>query len=270
MALLLNSHRFGGTVSYDADAVAYFTAMSVAPDTARKAVINTLVLSLKTGATSGSNIWAKLDALWLLAAHDEQAGKLNAVTPASFTITTGGGAPSFTTDRGFTTDGVDDYLNTNLNVSTQATKFLQNSAAHGVWVRSTGQHANSGWGEFDGTDGAMINPRNPSNGMFFRTNQGASVSQASGTTASSAGFWAGNRSASNATQAYKNGAALTITNATTASTTKNSLTMKIGTANASTYAALEASAAFVGGSLTAAEHLDLYNALAAYMTAIGA
>ena len=55
--------------------------MSVQPTNARKALIDALITSLKS-----AGVWAKLDVLWIPAAHDSQAGRLNWKSPGTFTL----------------------------------------------------------------------------------------------------------------------------------------------------------------------------------------
>ena len=59
---------------YTPQAKALFAAMSAKPTPTRMNLYNGLILSLRT-----SGLWANLDALYLMAAHDEQAGRLNIV-----------------------------------------------------------------------------------------------------------------------------------------------------------------------------------------------
>jgi hypothetical protein len=64
-------------LSYLAETDALVARMSVAPSTARKDAIDRYIGKLKAGAISGSDIWAKVAGLYLLAAHDAQAAQLN-------------------------------------------------------------------------------------------------------------------------------------------------------------------------------------------------
>jgi len=69
--------------------------MSVAPSAARQLVIDALIRQLKD-----AGVWAKLDVLYVIAAHDIQAGRVNWKNPGTFTATEVS-APTFTTDRGY-------------------------------------------------------------------------------------------------------------------------------------------------------------------------
>jgi hypothetical protein len=112
------------TISLDTTASTIIDAFTTEPAVERKLAINDLIVRLK-----GTTIWAKLDALYLLAAHESAAALVNWKNPGTYDLTLHGTtAPSFVTDSGFVTDGVDNYLNTNFNPSTAGGSFAQNSA----------------------------------------------------------------------------------------------------------------------------------------------
>lgn len=91
-------HGPGGP-SFETEAQTLFAAMSVEPDAARKTLINDLIAGLKA-----DGIWAELDLLYVKAAHDAQAGRLNWKNPGTFDLIEVN-SPAFHTDRGYTGDG---------------------------------------------------------------------------------------------------------------------------------------------------------------------
>src|SRR5215213_2374639 len=104
---LVNPYILG--VAYEAETTAIVAAMTSAPDATRQGQINTLVAALKT-----AGVWTKMDVLYILAAHHEQAGRVNWKNPGTLTaslIST----PTFTTDRGYTSNGTSTSLNTGYN-----------------------------------------------------------------------------------------------------------------------------------------------------------
>lgn len=123
---------------YEAEAVTLFAAMSGQPTSARKTVINTLIKSLKT-----ASIWTDLDLLYVHAAHDVQAAKLNWVSPATFVPVTVAGGPTFVADRGFTSNAVDTALDTQWTPSTHAVKYTLNDASAWVFVRAGASDTNA-------------------------------------------------------------------------------------------------------------------------------
>lgn len=246
--------------SYEAESETYFAAMSVAPDDTRKGHIDDLVAGLKA-----DGVWSKLDHLLLLAAHDAQAARLNVKNPAQ--SATAVNSPTFTTDRGYTTNGTNSEIDTGFNTST-GTNFAQNSAYFGVYIRSAdAASGNSSAGWFDGTDGVTLNVRDASNKLVGRANQATSMVSVS-TVATTAGLSAVVRSASNSMGVRRNGAS--IDGAATASTALNNTTLRLGRSSSTGYRSHEFSASAAGGYLTTTEETALYNRLQTYLTAVGA
>ena len=214
-------------------------------------------------------IWAKLDAFYVFrGAATVDAAKVNLKNPGTYDITFTG-APFFSTADGITVDGVDDVLDTNFNPSTAVgAHFGRNDASFGYWTDVPGQMLAAGtpMGGFN-TNGNVLMGRNSSNGFTFRINQTASSSLAGITDHS--GLSAADRSDGNTTRALKNGVALTVTsNANQASTALLNTTIKLGTSSGSTFACFTPTCAFIGGSLTADQHAELYAALAEYFAAL--
>jgi len=253
----------GGGSPYTPEANAYFAAMTVQPDAARKGLLNTLIASLVSGG-----VWAKLDWLTIHAAHDEQAGRVNMVTPAQVALV--GVAPTFTTDRGYTGNGTTQYLNTNWNSSTAGGHFTQNDCHMGVWL---GTDVSSGT-QFDvGHSTAAICGRNAGNAPI----QAQSTTNTNvGGTVTSVGHQQWSRTGATAGATYKNGVAGT-TIVTTSAALRNAVFLicannssSTGTVTPVNYSTRRNQAVHWGSALTAGESLALYNALATYMAAIGA
>lgn len=111
----------------DPATVAYASAMSVAPTAARVSLIDAFVRAMKAGG-----LWTRLDLLYLLAAHDEQAARLNLMAPGAHTCTAVN-SPSFLADQGFAGDGSTSCLSTGLNPALGGTRFSVNDATLFVW-----------------------------------------------------------------------------------------------------------------------------------------
>lgn len=84
----------GAGGSNEAETDALIAQMTVAPDATREGLINDLIAGLKA-----DGVWSKLDVFYMPAAHDEQAGLLNWVTPGTYTASLAAG--SITIDSGF-------------------------------------------------------------------------------------------------------------------------------------------------------------------------
>jgi hypothetical protein len=251
--------------AYKAESRALFDQMTVKPDSSRKKKIDRLIRALM-----GDGLWSKLDVLYVFAAHDEQAGRLNWKAPGTLTATAVN-SPTFTADQGFAGNGTTSYLgDTTFNPATNGVNYTQDSASWGVWSRTSGQMASSSSGWFDGTDGTTIMPRSAADAFNFRINQAAG-SATDATVLTGAGLFVANRSASNATQAYANGVAKTVSSIPNqASTALNSAAMRFGSSSAAGFSALQHAAGFAGGSLSAGEQTTLYSILLTYMQGVGA
>jgi hypothetical protein len=239
--------------------------MSTRPTPGRLALIDDTICALK-----GAGIWAKLDVLWMMAAHDAQAARLNWKAPASFALTAVN-SPTFTADQGYAGNGTTSYLNTGWNPSVNAVNYTRNSAMLATRSRTSGT-TNSPMGQFTSGNGTTFRHRSTTDTMDFRINQ-TNACSISGVT-SGVLFGAGNRSGSNALQGYIDGVAQTISGSTEASTAINNNSIFIGAFNdvgvpnslhTRQYASL-----FIGASLTAAEHQALAAIERQYMSATGA
>jgi hypothetical protein len=143
--------------SYDPAALTYFAAMTVQPDAPRKALINTLIVGLKA-----DGVWTKLDWLVLLASHDTQASLLNAKAPAK--ILSAVSSPTFTTDRGWTGDGVGAYLLFPELFNAAGNGFTQDSATIGEWCNLQGAGGGLNQYHFGNTNGTNPSTRIASRG----------------------------------------------------------------------------------------------------------
>jgi hypothetical protein len=221
----LNPAAGGG---FTPEAETLFAAMSPAPDNARKIVINNLIVSL-----INDGIWSKLDVLWVMAAHDAQAARLNWKTPASFALTAVN-SPTFTTDRGYAGNGSTSSLNTGWNPATNGSQYTLNSAALGFWVNAGTDTADStgisGGAIITGSEVAFICPRGSADRMRGRMNQSAAtIDFGASNIGTRIGLSVLNRSSSSLTTAYRNGLSVG-TDAATSSAVP-SLAMYVGATN---------------------------------------
>lgn len=120
----------GSYTVVNAETTTLLAAMSVQPDQRRTAIIDTFI-----GALKAAGVWSKIDAMWVAAAHDEQAGRLNWKSPGSFTLTAVN-TPTFTTDRGFNGNGSTSYLDTGWDRSTDGVQYTRDDA-HGSLYQLT-------------------------------------------------------------------------------------------------------------------------------------
>lgn len=257
ISLALTSLRGGSAASYSAEAAALFAAMSVQPDATRKGLIDDLITGLKT-----DSVWNSLSYLWVMQGGDAADARLDWKNPGSNTLTYGGtmGAGDFTTDRGFTGDAVDKHLDTGINDNTSLTL---DSLSAGVWVNLAGAAAGFTLGTTSGSSTIRINPRNASNVLSVRVHSSTGVTTS---VADRLKLSAINRPDAANVALYRNGSSLsTPANASTAKTNANITLLRDST----TYASDRIIAAFLGTTIDATGHSNLYTRLNTFLTAIG-
>lgn len=208
-----------------------------------------------------STAWAKLDAFYVMVGSDRLVNRKN---PGTYDLTLTGAA--YVDGVGIVTDGVDDYINTNMNPATAGGNFTQNAASFGYWVRGS-HHVSVGtpMGQFS-TNGSTLNGRSSvsgTNNTSYRINQTSATLQGATPVTDHVGLTSCNRTNSTTTEMYKNGVSITGGTDQT-STALTSVTFKFGTANVSTFTNQAFGAGFIGGNLTAGEHLEIHNALATF------
>lgn len=249
--------RIGHRRAYDPAARALFASFSSEPNAARKTLISDTIISLRY-----ADLWRKIEYLQIYAAHDTNGALKNWKNPGTGDATLVN-APTFAADRGYTTDGSTNYVETNFNFST-ATLYTQNSAHWGFWSRTSGQQTNAtGW--YDGTDGTTINPRAATDQSSHRVNQATATIVAN---TDGSGLFIVDRSSTSAHVLTRNG--VSIASGTASSTARNNATPSLGRLTAIAFCAREWSMSFGGLHLTGPEHVLLYNILNRYMVAVGA
>lgn len=247
----------GGGALYDPDASSLFNRFTTPPSVQRKQLISDTIKAVKT-----AGVWTKLDALYLMAAADEQAARQNWITD-QFNLTASN-SPTFTADRGFAGDGSSSFLDSGFNPATAVSpKFTLNSAVLGIFSRSNINNATY----YDvGNAGARFNVRSAT-GSTMRGNINDALVTNFGANGTSVGLFAINRSGSNARQGYWNGAAHGgDTQVSTAVTSANMQFLR-GSTN---YSTRQLAVGFIGASLTAGEHAAFHTALLTYLQTIGA
>jgi len=259
----LSRYTAAGGVGYSAEATAYFAAMSVAPDDTRKGLLNTLIAALMT-----AGVWTKLDALYIMAAHDAQAARVNAANPAS--VATVSGSEVFLADRGYKGDASASYIDTGWNPTTASSpKWVRNDAHMGIWCNQANTTAAADMGQ---TLHASI-AANYFGQFRYYTQAGSASGPSNSPGAASHFMWS--RTASANTDAYRAGVYVAsvahvsqaLVNANFLINASNSSTT--GTITPANYSANRLAVVHWGSKLTSGEVTALYNALNTYLTAVG-
>lgn len=255
-ALSLTVTEAGSGYSYNnTEAETFVNAMTVEPDDTRKGLIDDFIGGLKT-----DGIYTKLGFLYILAAHDEQAARLNVLNPASNALT---GSPTFTTDRGFTSDGTN-VLDTGM-AETAVPGMTETSATIGIWINSTDGTAGNVIGAAANT---RLNPRAGSGNVAGRCFSGQTSNDL--TVANRLGLSVTSRTGTDMTCGRNAGTDSTATTASTSVSPGSDTFVILGT-NGTPHTGTDRAALAHGGPyLTQTERQNLHTRVNTLLTAIGA
>lgn len=233
-------------------------AMSTPPTAARKSLIDSTIRKLIV-----SGVWAKCDIIYFLAASDSQAARLNWKSPLTNTLAVIG-APTFTTNRGYTGDGVSALLTAPYNNSL----LTQNNAhvsAFGLTNSTLGVN-----------DFSLTNVT-PAQRAAVRTRSGtvggaivSSTTSIGAVTSTDAipRMLAANRTVSTNFDVYSNGAFsnnVVNTSAATVITAAHFLGNGVGA-----FSSRQIAGGTAGAALTAEQHASLYSIYFTYLRSVGA
>lgn len=250
----------GSGVAYEAEATALFARMTIQPDATRKGQINTLVLAMKTGG-----IWAKLDAFYVMAAHDAQAARQNWI--ADLFNLTAVSSPSFTADRGFTGNGTTSYLSTSYDPALVGGHLKTNDHDFGIWLL-----ARDILSAVDiGNALLSINPRGLPDGVIGARSSSATSISAVTTGSTGVGLTSVRRTASDQFGIYRNGALFeNITGASTALTSSELFLLGRNNGGLVSPSTGQIAVAYGGAAFTDAELTSFHSAIQTYLQQVGA
>lgn len=260
--------NMGGGGAYNGflpESVALFNRMSPAPSPSRQILIDATIQQF-----IAAGIWARLDALWFMAAASSQAAGLNWLS-SSFTLTAVS-SPTFTTDRGYTGDGVAAYLDTGFTPSTAGGKYTQNDMVAGVFARSAGTTGIWLGGQAtSSTQWTQIQDIGADIG--YRVNAGTA---ATATGAKTAGLGAAQRTSSTAVAYYKDGASISTGSVASDGVPDRPIFLLCRnrasgpSPDPANFTNAQLSVGFFGGALTAAQHAAFNTIVTSYLTGVGA
>lgn len=245
-------------ISYSSEATALFARMSSQPNSARKTIIDNLVVSLIS-----AGVWAKLDALYLFAASDSQAALLNWVS-TNYNATAQN-SPTFTADRGFTGDGLSSYISSNFNPATASSpKFVQDSAHVAAYSRTSGAVAQAADIGQEGSGNVRVAFRLTADATNVRLN---SASGASGINSDGSGNFIANRASASSQALYRNSVSIGSSTDTSSSVVSSNVTFL---RRYTYYSTRQLASASIGSALSSDERAAYDAAIQNYMTAVGA
>lgn len=256
------ARRMSSGGGYVSEARDLFSAMTVAPGAERKGLIDRTIRTLIR-----EGIWGRLDVLWVLAAHDSQAGMLNWKAPGAFTLANGGTAPTFATDRGFTGNGTDGRLVPTWVPNTNGVNYVQDDASLWLWSRTTTGSNSADMGTVGAAAGPSLLCRSSTDLIITRLN-GGSTASSSTTISDGSGLIGASRASSSEVKFWRNGAQVGGAVAL-ASTGRGAVQVWACGANATNFSARQQAMAAIGGSLTGLESA-FYQSMLPYMQEVGA
>lgn len=266
--MLASAGRVPVLRTYTKEARALFTQMTVQPSEPLKELYDRFIRELLAGG-----VWPLLDVAWFVAAHDSQAATLNMKAPGTFTLTAVN-SPTFTAYRGYAGNGTTSYLNTGWDVATNGVNTVLDSASIGAYLNAgtdTGATLSS-IGSRNASVGLILLPRSTVDAIRGRVHITANVDIAAGAITTRLGLSVLDRSASNLTTAYRNGASVGTAADVSSATASTDIYICCNNQNGTPLLFLDnpVAFAFVGASLGATKELLLYNALIYFLRAIGA
>lgn len=243
------------SVQYTLKARTLFKSMTVKPTKSKKKKINKFFKSTSS---------LPLLTLWVFNSQTEQQATLNWITPTSY-VATFGGSYTYIANQGITGNASNAYINTGFSPNSNgAGIFTQNSGSHGVWVNTELTENNIVAGLTSAAASTDIFPRYTGNICYMYAN---SASGAGISNSSSIGYFAVDRNNSANEQYYVRGASLgTQTAASATIPTGNDHVLcrwNAAAGSRSLYSAHQVSARWYAGTMTAAQHAQLNNALTA-------
>jgi len=228
--------------------------------TERKRLIADFIHALKD-----TSFWAKVDALYLLAAPDQASALINWKTPGTHDLVASGGL-TFTPDREAKGNGTSGMLEASgYNPSAGGKLMTLNDAVLGCYTRTAASYdgTTSRLDVYSGT-GRLQRRSDVSNFVSARANDGVNITVS---VASQTGHFSINRTASTARALYKDGASIA-SDAQVSTTLSNELTLfSTGTGN---WSDAGLSLAYAGAAIPAAEVEQVNAILTQYLRSIGA
>ena len=254
-----------GGVTYDADALAYFTANTAITSAADKNAINTFYLGLKS-----DGIYTKIKAMYLPIWGSAASSKWNLINPldtnAAFRLTFHGTSWTYSTS-GITPNNAyaDTYLNSQLDLinSSNHVSFYSRTATVGVVCEM---------GTYDAVSNSFFQLRTAANYISGNVANVLSFT----TTGSALGFWLGTKRSNTDREIYRNGVS-EATNTTNDSLLLPNINIYLSARNSvnysppgpQLYSSKQFSFASIGDGLTDTQASNFYTRVNTLMTYFG-
>lgn len=218
------------------------------------------------GAEQAAGTWALTDDYWGLWG-ESAAQALTSLKQRR--LATAAGSPSFTADRGYTFDGVDDQVSTGFLPATHCISATAGNARLAMYERLDFSSANSAVGSQNNASVSML--LNPRSGLQTRSKILASeLSLQTLPVANAQGFVTISRQGTATMRTFKNGAALPDFVATTLGATLPTISITIGALNGTAFRQCAPGLACIGAPFSDSQEAAQYANVQAWGAAIGA
>lgn len=238
-----------------------FLARTTGLDAAHTAAYKTLIDGLVS-----DGVWSSLVMLYVLATQDGATALLNLVSADWKLLPVN--SPTFTTDRGYASDGTTSYLDTG-GVSAPAGANVwnfvaQNSVSMFGWTMTHSNGTGNQWGAYSGGTAILATPKNTTQ-MLLRFQRGSGADVTVGM-ATDIGFFGASRTSSATVDVYEN-AIQHLGVAQVEQANPNANLWICGT-HAASFDTAQVGAVGFGAGMTPAQMTALYNRLHTYMQTI--
>ena len=217
----------------------------------------------------GDGVWSKLDTLYVFATQNSGAALQNLVS-SSFTASTSS-SPTFTADTGYAGNGSSTYIDSNYNVSTNATNYSRNSASLFAWSTETSVDNGAAVGISDSNDfDVYLQP------YSFGASTGAAVNSGSvltesvpgGYSTAGAGFYTVSRTSGAQVDIYKNSTDLGSSSSNTSVAVPSAHILFLAGGGLTSFFGGNLAAGGDGAGLTSSDVSNLYSLLHSFLNTV--
>lgn len=238
--------------------IAYLSAMATPLDRKYHIIVDRLVSSLVV-----NNIWTEMDAIYLMTMTTSAQGRLNLVSPTGAdALLNVVGTVTHTTNSGFNCTGNNSNRLSMNTACGSLPNFRQNDASFGAWTINTASENAFVCGETSGNN--QLCPNLSGGNQYGRINMSSNSSTSAG--GGGNGFHVMNRSGASAFQMYFNGSSFSTGTTASASGGLGNVFNFVNANSGIPQTTARLRVGFIGGSLDATQHSNLYTALNTFLS----
>jgi hypothetical protein len=158
---------------HEPEVLAYITGLATPLSEGQLTNLDTLVAELKT-ATGEATLADGFDLIRIWAGETSESSLKNLAKNAHHAELKGTPVPAFAAFEGFTSDGANGYIDNNFILSTEASKYAQNDASFGCYVRTNAAETADEFGTFETGKFTGIIARTAGDTLYYGINMASS------------------------------------------------------------------------------------------------